>query len=51
MLERKGAVVPPDEDEIHVPHARLHASIAREFGPADAVLPVYVRVPDAKMLI
>jgi len=47
-LERKGAVVPPDEDEIHVPHARLHASVAWEFGPADAVLPVYVRAPDAK---
>jgi tRNA threonylcarbamoyladenosine biosynthesis protein TsaB len=49
-LERKGAVVPPDEDDIHVPHARLHASIAHEFGSADAVLPVYVRAPDAKVL-
>lgn len=48
-LERKGALVPPDDDEIHVPHARLHASLAREFGPAEALTPLYVRSPDAKV--
>ncbi|MGH3132654.1 MAG: tRNA (adenosine(37)-N6)-threonylcarbamoyltransferase complex dimerization subunit type 1 TsaB [Gaiellaceae bacterium] len=48
-FEDKGAIVPPDEDEIHVPHARLHASLAAEFGPAEAVLPIYVRAPDAKV--
>ncbi|MDQ3380106.1 MAG: tRNA (adenosine(37)-N6)-threonylcarbamoyltransferase complex dimerization subunit type 1 TsaB [Actinomycetota bacterium] len=47
-LEGKGAVVPPDDDEIHLPHARLHAALARDFGPADAVIPLYVRSPDAK---
>jgi len=47
-LERMGALVPPDEDAVHVPHARLHAALARAFGPADAVEPVYVRAPDAK---
>lgn len=48
-LERMGAVVPPDEDPVHLPHARLHVSLAREFGPAEAVVPVYVRAPDAKV--
>jgi tRNA threonylcarbamoyladenosine biosynthesis protein TsaB len=48
-LEDKGALVPPDDDDAHVPHARLHASLAREFGPAEAVLPLYVREPDAKV--
>jgi tRNA threonylcarbamoyladenosine biosynthesis protein TsaB len=47
LLEERGAVVPPDDSELHVPRATLHASIARDFGPADAVLPVYVRAPDA----
>lgn len=47
-LERKGAVVPPDDDEVHVPHARLHALLAGELGDADALEPIYVRAPDAK---
>jgi tRNA threonylcarbamoyladenosine biosynthesis protein TsaB len=47
-LERKGAFVPPDEDPLHVPHARFHAAIAHGFGPAEAVLPIYVRAPDAR---
>ena len=49
-LEDKGAIVPPDDDPIHVPHARLHAELAREFGPAEAVQPIYVRAPDAKAM-
>jgi tRNA threonylcarbamoyladenosine biosynthesis protein TsaB len=48
-LEGKGLVVPPDEDAIHLPHARLHASLARDFGPAEELLPIYVRAPDAKV--
>jgi tRNA threonylcarbamoyladenosine biosynthesis protein TsaB len=48
-LEERGAVVPPDESPLHVPHARLHAAIAAAFGPANAVWPVYVREPDAKV--
>ncbi len=47
-LEGKAAVVPPDDDPVHLPHARLHATLAREFGPADALVPLYVRAPDAK---
>lgn len=46
-LERRGAVVPPDDDELHLPRARLHAALARDFGPAEAVTPIYVRAPDA----
>jgi tRNA threonylcarbamoyladenosine biosynthesis protein TsaB len=49
-FEDKGAVVPPDDDPVHVPHARLHASLAGDFGPADAVQPIYVRAPDAKAM-
>jgi tRNA threonylcarbamoyladenosine biosynthesis protein TsaB len=47
-FERMGAVVPPDDDPRHVPHARLHAALAAEFGPVDAIEPLYVRVPDAE---
>jgi tRNA threonylcarbamoyladenosine biosynthesis protein TsaB len=48
-LETKGAVVPPDDDPVHLPHARLHAPLARDFGPAEGLLPIYVRAPDAKV--
>jgi len=47
VLEEGGAEVPADDSELHVPRATLHASLARDFGPVDAVLPVYVRAPDA----
>ena len=46
-LEAAGAVVPPDDDERHLPRARFHAQLARDFGPAELVEPLYVRVPDA----
>src|SRR5262249_6301360 len=32
-FERMGAVVPPDDDGRHLPHARLHAALATGFGP------------------
>jgi tRNA threonylcarbamoyladenosine biosynthesis protein TsaB len=47
QLELLGAQVPPDADERHVPRARFHASLAHDFGPADAVVPLYLRIPDA----
>ena len=47
VLERSGAVVPPDGDEVHLPRARFHAALARDFGPAEAIEPLYLRVPDA----
>jgi tRNA threonylcarbamoyladenosine biosynthesis protein TsaB len=48
-LERKGALVPEDGDPRHLPHARIHASLAGDFGPAENLLPIYVREPDAKV--
>jgi tRNA threonylcarbamoyladenosine biosynthesis protein TsaB len=47
VLQAKGAVVPPDGDERHLPRARFHVQLARDFGPVDAIEPVYLRVPDA----
>ncbi len=47
-IERLGGLVPPDEDEVHVPHARLHAALATSFGPVDEIEPIYVRAPDAE---
>jgi tRNA threonylcarbamoyladenosine biosynthesis protein TsaB len=46
VLEAAGAEVPPDADERHLPRARFHAQLARDFGPAEAVEPLYLRVPD-----
>jgi tRNA threonylcarbamoyladenosine biosynthesis protein TsaB len=47
-LEQRGAVVPPDDDERHLPHARFHAALAGEAGPVDELEPLYLRVPDAE---
>jgi tRNA threonylcarbamoyladenosine biosynthesis protein TsaB len=47
-LEERGVEIPPDGDERHLPRARFHAQLAHEFGPADAVTPVYLRIPDAE---
>jgi tRNA threonylcarbamoyladenosine biosynthesis protein TsaB len=47
LLEAAGAVVPEDVSELHLPRARFHALLARAFGPAEAVEPIYVRAPDA----
>ena len=48
ILEANGAEVPPDDDERHLPRARFHAQLAREFGPAGEVEPLYLRIPDAE---
>jgi tRNA threonylcarbamoyladenosine biosynthesis protein TsaB len=48
LLEERGAVVPPDGDERHLPRARFHAALAGEPGPVDAIEPLYLRVPDAE---
>ncbi len=50
-LEEAGAVVPPDDAEVHVPWARHHAALAQAFGPAELAEPVYLRVPDAERTI
>jgi tRNA threonylcarbamoyladenosine biosynthesis protein TsaB len=51
VLEAAGAEVPPDDSELHVPRAGLHVSLARDFGPAEAVEPIYVRAPDADRVL
>jgi tRNA threonylcarbamoyladenosine biosynthesis protein TsaB len=47
LLEAAGAEIPPDGDQRHLPRARFHAQLARSFGPADEVEPLYLRPPDA----
>jgi tRNA threonylcarbamoyladenosine biosynthesis protein TsaB len=48
VLEERGAHVPPDGDDVHVPRARFHVPLATEFGPAERVEPIYLRIPDAE---
>lgn len=47
-IERRGGNVPPDSDPRHVPWAHLHAGLAKDFGPAEAAEPIYLRLPDAE---
>ncbi|HEX6702648.1 MAG TPA: tRNA (adenosine(37)-N6)-threonylcarbamoyltransferase complex dimerization subunit type 1 TsaB [Gaiellaceae bacterium] len=51
VLEELGAEMPPDDDDRHVPWARLHAALATDFGPADRIEPIYLRVPDAEKAV
>ena len=48
LLEERGADVPPDDDERHLPRARFHAALAGEPGPLEELEPLYLRVPDAE---
>jgi tRNA threonylcarbamoyladenosine biosynthesis protein TsaB len=48
LLEERGAEVPPDGDDVHVPRARFHAQLARDFGPPELIEPIYLRIPDAE---
>src|SRR5579884_571918 len=48
MLEARGAVVPPDDDERHLPRARFHAALAGDPGSVEELEPLYLRVPDAE---
>jgi tRNA threonylcarbamoyladenosine biosynthesis protein TsaB len=47
-IERAGGEVPPDDDARHIPWARHLAALAKDFGPADAAEPIYLRLPDAE---
>ncbi len=47
LLEQRGALVPPDDDECHLPRARFHAALAGEAGPLEELEPLYLRLPDA----
>jgi tRNA threonylcarbamoyladenosine biosynthesis protein TsaB len=48
VFKALGLEVPPDRAEEHRVRARFHLSLARDFGPADEVEPLYLRVPDAE---
>ncbi len=48
VLEELGADVPDRDSELHVPRARFHVALAREYGDPDAVEPLYLRLPDAE---
>jgi tRNA threonylcarbamoyladenosine biosynthesis protein TsaB len=48
VLESRGAEIPPDDDQRHLPRARFHAALAIDFGPAEEIEPLYLRVPDAE---
>ena len=50
-IERTGAAVPPDDSELHIPRARFHALLARDFGSAELVQPLYIRAPDADRML
>jgi tRNA threonylcarbamoyladenosine biosynthesis protein TsaB len=47
LLETRGAEVPRDP-QLHLPRARFHVQLAKDFGAPGAVEPTYLRVPDAE---
>lgn len=48
LFEERGAVVPDDADERHLPRARFHVALAGSLGAVDAIEPLYLRIPDAE---
>lgn len=48
VLEDLGGVIPSDDADFHVPHARHHAALASDFGAAELIEPIYLRIPDAE---
>jgi tRNA threonylcarbamoyladenosine biosynthesis protein TsaB len=48
LLEGRGAEVPPRDSELHLPRARFHAALARDYVAPERVEPLYLRVPDAE---
>jgi tRNA threonylcarbamoyladenosine biosynthesis protein TsaB len=48
LFEAAGADVPPDSDGAHRPAAHRLVEHATSFGPADAIEPTYMRLPDAR---
>jgi len=53
VLETAGAVVPADDSAAHRVEAAVHARLAAAMEPAaaDAVLPAYLRLPDAELAL
>lgn len=48
VLEDRGAEIPQEESDLHVPWARHHVTLAESFGPAENAEPIYLRLPDAE---
>jgi tRNA threonylcarbamoyl adenosine modification protein YeaZ len=48
LFESRGATIPPDDDDAHLPDPLLLVERAGAFGPAELVEPLYVRDPDAR---
>ena len=48
LFEERGATIPPDDDDAHLPDPLLLVERAGAFGAAELVEPLYVRDPDAK---
>ena len=53
VLEAAGAVVPADDSAAHRVDAAVHARLAAAMEPdaRDAVLPAYLRLPDAELAL
>jgi tRNA threonylcarbamoyladenosine biosynthesis protein TsaB len=49
VVEAGSGVVPDDASDAHVPWARHHAALARDFGSPDRLEPIYLRIPDAEL--
>jgi tRNA threonylcarbamoyladenosine biosynthesis protein TsaB len=48
VLEALGGKIPPRDSELHLPRARFHVELAREFVDPETVEPLYLRLPDAE---
>ena len=48
LFEAAGAVIPADDDPVHLPAAERLAAFVASYGPAEAIEPLYLRAPDAK---
>jgi len=51
LIESRGGLVPEDESDAHVPWARHHAALATDFGAAERLAPLYLRLPDAELAV
>jgi tRNA threonylcarbamoyladenosine biosynthesis protein TsaB len=48
VLQALGAKIPPRDSELHLPRARFHEELARQFVDPETVEPLYLRLPDAE---
>jgi tRNA threonylcarbamoyladenosine biosynthesis protein TsaB len=51
LFEDAGAEIPADDDPLHIPAAERLIAHAANFGPAEAIEPLYLRAPDAKPVV